>query len=126
MNKKTGYISILIVSAVIVLTCWQSFTVIHFYANQEEIAAEFCENIDRPELKCLGQCHLKKQLENTIDTDSKVKTFHSSLLIFQAFEKADEIKIVGIDNTAKTVVSHLTNISDGISSALLDPPQTIS
>jgi hypothetical protein len=33
-----------------------------YYVNQEYVAEELCENQDRPELDCNGQCYLMKQL----------------------------------------------------------------
>lgn len=37
--------------------------VIAFNLNQEYIAAELCENKDKPELGCEGHCYLEKQIE---------------------------------------------------------------
>ena len=34
-----------------------------FLANQSFIAEELCENQDKPELECNGQCYLMKQLQ---------------------------------------------------------------
>lgn len=33
--------------------------------NKSEYIAAFCENVDEPELKCEGKCHLSKQLVDT-------------------------------------------------------------
>jgi len=33
-----------------------------YYANQEYIAKNICENRDKPKMHCNGKCHLKKQL----------------------------------------------------------------
>lgn len=35
----------------------------YYYLNQDYIAAQLCENRDRPELKCNGQCFLMKKLK---------------------------------------------------------------
>lgn len=35
----------------------------YFKINQDEIAAEFCVNKEKPEMHCNGQCHLNKELE---------------------------------------------------------------
>jgi hypothetical protein len=35
---------------------------INFKINQDYITRALCINIDKPELKCNGQCHLKKEL----------------------------------------------------------------
>jgi hypothetical protein len=38
------------------------FVLTNFLINQEYIAANLCENIDKPVLKCNGKCHLAKEL----------------------------------------------------------------
>jgi hypothetical protein len=38
---------------------WQ----VHYELNKAEIAARYCENKNRPELHCNGQCYLAKQLK---------------------------------------------------------------
>jgi hypothetical protein len=35
----------------------------YYYLNQDYIAKQLCENRDRPELKCNGQCFLMKKLK---------------------------------------------------------------
>ncbi|EDO25943.1 predicted protein, partial [Nematostella vectensis] len=42
--------------------------------NKDYIAAELCENKDKPELQCAGKCYLKKQIdkvEESGDTEDK-------------------------------------------------------
>ncbi|PSL45626.1 hypothetical protein CLV51_104332 [Chitinophaga niastensis] len=38
------------------------FVMLDFYLNQQYIAANLCENRNKPEMHCNGKCHLKKQL----------------------------------------------------------------
>jgi hypothetical protein len=38
---------------------WQ----VHYELNKAEITARYCENKNRPELHCNGQCYLAKQLQ---------------------------------------------------------------
>jgi hypothetical protein len=35
---------------------------INYQLNKTEIIQEFCENKDKPELKCEGTCHVKKMM----------------------------------------------------------------
>jgi hypothetical protein len=47
-----------------------------FIANQKQITEQYCENKKRPELHCNGQCHLKKQLQETpIDTPQNLPEY---------------------------------------------------
>ncbi|MBV8252693.1 MAG: hypothetical protein JO154_08800 [Chitinophaga sp.] len=38
------------------------FVMLEFYVSQQYIAANLCENRDKPKLHCNGKCHLRKQL----------------------------------------------------------------
>ena len=38
--------------------------VLDYIVNYEYISTVLCENKDKPELKCCGKCHLKKELAN--------------------------------------------------------------
>lgn len=40
----------------------QSSYYYYWKLNQKEITAAFCENLDKPELKCNGKCHLMKKM----------------------------------------------------------------
>ena len=44
-------------------TLFSLFWQVNFYWNQKEIAAIECENKNRPEMNCNGQCYLAKQLQ---------------------------------------------------------------
>lgn len=51
---------------------------VEFAIYQEEIAEEFCENKDKPKLKCEGKCHLAKMLSDQSQQDEEENTFDSS------------------------------------------------
>ena len=58
--KSALSISILIVFAYIQLfngLVWMSYEI-----NKSEIVQQFCENKDKPEMKCEGTCHMKKMM----------------------------------------------------------------
>ncbi len=38
---------------------------VNYELNKQAITEEFCVNIEKPELKCEGQCHLAEQLSET-------------------------------------------------------------
>lgn len=44
-----------------------------FKLRQAEITAAFCENLDKPELECNGQCHLKKEIAKAVETPNPNK-----------------------------------------------------
>jgi hypothetical protein len=48
----------------ILLQSFSSFVIVaHFEWNKKIIARTLCENKKRPQLKCNGKCHLRKQLK---------------------------------------------------------------
>ena len=51
-----------------------------FYLNRDAISQELCENKDKPQMKCKGNCALKKELERENKKEipqqlQEVKTF---------------------------------------------------
>ncbi|UMB60600.1 hypothetical protein MHL31_16175 [Lutibacter sp. A80] len=48
--------------------------IINYYANYDYIAAELCENKDKPYLECNGKCYLKKQLKEVNHTNHDHKS----------------------------------------------------
>lgn len=87
MNKVYSIFGVLFGLILLVSVVWQSIVVVHFYAYQAEIEKEFCVNIDKPELNCHGQCHLKQVLNSEIKTKAVKEGTNQSpqtaLLIFQ-------------------------------------------
>ena len=59
--KKAAIISLLFI---FMLQCGiKTMIVVSFYARQDYISRNLCENRDKPELHCNGSCCLKKQLQ---------------------------------------------------------------
>lgn len=57
---------------------WQ----VHYELNKADIIALYCENKDRPELHCNGQCYLAKQLqkaETALQTKEQEQQNHLDL-----------------------------------------------
>ena len=49
------------------------FVYAEFKSNQAYIAANLCENRDRPELNCQGKCYLMKKLKAAEDKEKKAE-----------------------------------------------------
>jgi hypothetical protein len=64
------FISYSLIFLLIVHTLFQVFIVGDYILNQDFIAKNLCENIEKPELKCNGKCHLTKQLKTTETSDT--------------------------------------------------------
>lgn len=88
MFKLKRHIALLLVFAFCFGTIWQTAIIIHFYANQAEIEAEFCVNLDRPELQCHGQCHLTEQLTQATPAQTEynqTENLKTNILLLFAF-----------------------------------------
>jgi hypothetical protein len=94
--NNSRYIFSFLLVVIVLFQLRQLFIVGHFFIYQDEITAEFCENKDKPELKCDGKCHLKKELateELEIENPSKnEENSHSfKVLLFNAMSFIEEI-----------------------------------
>src|SRR4051812_41024421 len=60
LKKSTALILLL---AFIAMVFSPAFVFLDFYANQNYIAKNLCENRDKPMMHCCGKCILKKKLQ---------------------------------------------------------------
>lgn len=54
------------------------FPVLDYVINYDYISTQLCENIEKPELKCNGKCHLKKELANEAKKENPKSNEHKS------------------------------------------------
>ncbi len=52
----------------------QPMVFISYQINKEQIIKTLCENKDKPQLKCEGKCHLRKQLKENSSTEPASKS----------------------------------------------------
>ena len=101
-------------------------TYAYYYVDQSDFIAQFCENIDEPELECNGKCHLKEVTEKDATNDkapSKMMVTKSIVLYVQAKENFD----FGIPIFLKKQNIGYSNLYSFIIPFSLDhPPQVIS
>ncbi|GAB3841509.1 hypothetical protein [Hymenobacter jeollabukensis] len=61
----------------------QSFSrevlVLDYALHRQRITEQFCVNKNRPQLRCNGRCHLRKQLAKTDDAEKKAPQNHAKL-----------------------------------------------
>ena len=80
-----------------------SFILLNYQVNKEYISKNLCENKDKPQMKCCGKCHLRKQLakeekkENTpFSQNMKVKfemqfVSENSYAVVSTYKKITEL-----------------------------------
>jgi len=96
MNKLYKYLFGLLALSYSFSLIYQFVIVTNYQINKEEITEAFCVNKDKPELKCNGKCHLKKQLKVTnsdpkIDNQKYVPSFN--LMLLTAFNQIEYSKV---------------------------------
>lgn len=48
--------------------------VVDYIINYEYISTQLCENIEKPELKCNGKCHLMKELSKASEDEKPINS----------------------------------------------------
>lgn len=81
------FLSIAFVTVLLSKTLYGLFWQINYYVNQQEITALECENKNRPEMHCNGQCYLAKQLQKADEELAQKKsTNERSVLQLKSIE----------------------------------------
>jgi hypothetical protein len=52
---------------------WRGGAVAFFVLNRAYVASEWCENKDKPQLKCDGKCYLKRQLNGLQESQAQLQ-----------------------------------------------------
>jgi hypothetical protein len=102
---------------------WQTW----FYINQQEIAAEKCENKAKPMMNCDGQCYLSKQLKKL---EEKEQNHNSKSNPFQKIEKIEmlpqlltfDYQIFQENSTEKATFFYKFSFSRKESNSVFRPP----
>ncbi len=63
MNRQQNIFTYILITAMIWNVLYVPLTYAYYYADQSYFIAQFCDNIDKPEMKCNGKCHLKEVTE---------------------------------------------------------------
>jgi len=101
---------------------------IEYEINKKYIAEVLCENKAKPEMKCNGKCHLKKQLKiandepddqsSPIPTHSKTEDL-TTLLFERKLQCLNPIKL------NKKVVFYIENYQSIFCSNIFHPPKSL-
>ncbi|MCM5528089.1 hypothetical protein [Parasegetibacter sp. NRK P23] len=102
---------------------------LEFRINQEYIAANLCENKDKPAMHCHGKCHLTKQMQKTADLPGQEQ--HKSNTISIGPDFFQEQPLVSLQYMAEPVVVIRTLFQDkrflqGFTGAVFHPPSILS
>lgn len=106
----------------------------YFYLNQDEIAAEECENLDKPELECNGKCYLAAKLASieketfvveddaSSESDTKKDTKKDNKSKKRALEFAERFNSTEDENDLIEQIKNFSfNYNENISSITYSP-----
>lgn len=120
MERLKAYFLLVIVT---VFTFSQFAIVINFLANQEFIAQNLCENIEKPELECHGKCYLTKKLKEDEKQKGNDTIVQGEVILFV---DSKSIEIVSehffITEREKSYFNLLEKRVIGFSSDIFHPP----
>ena len=119
-------------SLCLLLQCMAHYMVQGLYEiNKEYIAANLCENKDKPELDCCGKCVLKKELKKVDGGNAPSKNAPSKMAKYEvvsllpavlAFRTSHSFSEVGLP-VQNPRGQHLFN--GGVSVAVFHPPTSL-
>jgi hypothetical protein len=96
---------------------------ISYWMNREFIAAELCENRDRPELHCEGKCQLKKEIQETADDQPTEREVSVRLMV----EFLQPLAAFTLNWKPMVIKFHFPSLSDrpvkGFDSSIFRPPE---
>jgi hypothetical protein len=85
------YTACLLLLSVLLQTFSTAVIYVDFYANQDYIARNLCENRDKPMLHCCGRCQLRKRLTRQDNQDKSNPEKKDNETRYPLFDKAGAI-----------------------------------
>ncbi|WP_420149118.1 hypothetical protein [Spirosoma sp.] len=117
----------LLLFATLLPTVSQWGTIAYYHANKEYIARVLCQNRDKPQLHCDGQCYLAKQLKAQQDKQDKETTERVQntpiLQLFCEVAQRFEFKLSGVEVTSSITSDYCLPSYTSPLLDLLRPPQ---
>ncbi|MCB0538868.1 MAG: hypothetical protein KDE33_15245 [Bacteroidetes bacterium] len=117
--------AILSLFAIVSANLYQITLIGIYNIEKEYITKVFCVNKDKPELKCNGKCHLKKNLANAEEKQHDNKNTNNEIqIISPVFWEQTEIQMPQ-SSVAKTAYtgSKILMLKDAYRYTTLDPPR---
>lgn len=121
--KKVGIIFLIVV---VFFANFQQIILLSLYQfNKEYFTKNFCENIDKPEKKCNGQCYINKNIAAQ-NEEKNGKDFSFKWKEVEIFFDVIAIQIVDkicLQFSANKYISYSSIIILGVHSKIAHPPQ---
>ena len=123
MYRHRNTFSVILIIAMLWNVFYASYTYAYYFIDQEGFVAEYCVNIDKPEMKCNGKCHLKEvsKKDANNDKDPSNVTLTKELTLF--VKEREKIEFGFIVYVKKEIKSYSNLYSYLSEYALYHPPQ---
>ncbi|MBE9490765.1 MAG: hypothetical protein IMY67_10765 [Bacteroidetes bacterium] len=123
MNRYKGLFSLILVTALLWNIFHVAITYGYYYVDQSGFIAQFCVNIEKPELECNGKCHLKNVAEKDSTNDkAPLKMITSKDVPFFIQEK-EKLEFGYITYNKKPIKKYRNLYSFLSEYSLYQPPQ---
>lgn len=95
-----------------------------YVLNQDYIAATFCVNKEKVEMKCNGKCHLSKSISKaTESSENKDKASVEIQLLLPVFLPENNIELPQLSAFSTAITIQVLALKDTYSYTVLDPPR---
>lgn len=102
----------------------KAIIVADYEINKSFIAKNYCVNKNKPELKCYGSCHLKKQLDKEEKSENVPSGNSKNKFEIDFFnENNDKFFSIFITNTSKHQLFYHSKTTVGFTISLYHPPE---
>lgn len=119
IGRIKAYFLLLIVT---IFTFSQFAIVFNFLSNQEFIAQNLCENVEKPELECNGKCYLTKKLKEDKKQKGNDKIVHSEVILYMESKAIDIVDEQCFFKLKESYFKLLEKKTNSFSSEIFHPP----
>jgi hypothetical protein len=118
---------ILLICALTLQTGFKLMLYLNYQVSKEQITVKYCENKDKPKLKCLGKCHLNKLLIEASKGDEQNKNEGKELSEFSpCIYSGNESLSPWYSIKTKAVFHYLMAFTEARSAKVFHPPLGVS
>ena len=126
MNKRQNIFSLILITAMVWNVFYVPLTYAYYYLDQSEFIAQFCENIEEPELKCNGKCHLAEVSKKDATNDKAPSKMIVSKNIVLYVQEKENFNFGFATFIKKQNIGYSNLYSFAIPLSLDHPPQKFS
>ncbi len=125
MDRRQNIFSLILITAMVWNVFYVPLTYAYYYLDQSDFIAQFCENIEEPELKCNGKCHLAEVSKKDATNDKAPSKMIVTKNIVLYVQEKESINFGFISFIKKQNIGYNNLYSFSIPFLLDHPPQEV-